>query len=335
MQAMASHHAAAISLSPVHVRWRAARIAGFQPAERVMRIEPLPPLQNLIAFETAVRHGSFTRAAVELNLTQSAVSRQVAGLEEFLGRALFRREHKRIHLTVAGQHYAEQVHRLLAALADSTADVMAHSGEQELVLACSSGVAALWLGPLLGRFAEAFPNVDVRLRVLDAVDSLLKPEFDLAIYFLRNPIPTGLDGRLLYEESVSAYCSPSYLQQRLLTPEELLSERLLIIEDGQRQWLSWQDWFTRLGCDAKMIRQRLTVSHYPILVDLAVAGHGVVLGWKPMIDGHLSSGALVPACNDRVEGHGGYHLLWPSGRLPSRAARRFESWLYETVGLEV
>ncbi|UQY36352.1 LysR family transcriptional regulator [Pseudomonas fulva] len=297
-----------------------------------MRIEPLPPLQNLIAFETTVRHGSFTRAAVELNLTQSAVSRQVAGLESFLGRALFRRQHKRILLTVAGQHYAEQIHRLLAALADSTAEVMAHSGEQELVLACSSGVAALWLGPLVGRFAEAFPNVEVRLRVLDSLDSLLKPEFDLAVYFLRNPLPTGLDGRLLFEESVGAYCSPAYLRQGLLSPEALLEERLLMIEDGQRQWLSWQEWFARLGCESAAIRQRLTVSHYPILVDLAVAGHGVVLGWSPMIDGHLASGALVPACRERVEGQGGYHLLWPGGRVPSRAARRFESWLLDVLG---
>lgn len=107
-----------------------------------MRIEPLPPLQNLIAFEAAVRHGSFTRAATELNLTQSAISRQVAQLEEFLGRALFRREHKRIHLTVAGQIYAEQIQRMLILCAEATAQVITHSGEQQLTLACSSGVAA-------------------------------------------------------------------------------------------------------------------------------------------------------------------------------------------------
>lgn len=292
-----------------------------------MRIEPLPPLQTLIAFEATVRHGSFTRAATELHLTQSAISRQVQQLEEFLGRALFRREHKRIHLTVAGQVYAEQVHRVLAQCAEATAQVMTHSGEQELTLACSSGVAALWLGPLMGRYADEFPNVDVRLRVVDGLDSLVRAEFDLAVYFLRSGSPPGLDSRLLFAESVGAYCAPGYLQGRVLKPHALFEHRLLMLEDGQRQWLSWTDWFARQGIDASAISKRLTVNNYPVMVDLAIDGRGIVLGWKPMIDGHVKSGALVPACDVHVGEIGGYYLLNPSGQFPSRAARSFEQWL--------
>jgi len=296
-----------------------------------MRIDPLPPLTNLIAFEATVRLGSFTRAALELNLTQSAISRQVAQLETFLGRALFRREHKRLHLTVSGQRYAERVRELLAGLAETTAEVMDHSGEQQLVLACSSGVAALWLGPLIGRFASAFPAIDVRLRVLDNLDTLLKPEFDLALYFLRELPPAGLAGRQLFPEWVGAYCAPDYLGGRQLSPPELLDQRLLMIEDGQRRWLSWEEWFSRLGYPAPRIRQRLTVSQYPILVDLAVASQGIVLGWRPMIDAHLCSGALVPACPEHVKGQGGYYLLWPGDRQLGLAARRFEAWLNDSL----
>jgi DNA-binding transcriptional LysR family regulator len=292
-----------------------------------MRLEPLPPLQTLIAFEAAVRHGSFTRAASELHLTQSAISRQVAQLEEFLGRALFRREHKRIHLTVAGQVYAEQVHRILAQCAEATAELMTHSGEQELTLACSSGVAALWLGPLAGQYADEFPKMDVRLRVVDGLDSLVRAEFDLAVYFLRAGSPPGLDSRLLFAESVGAYCAPHYLQGRVLAPQDLLEHRLLMLEDGQRQWLSWTDWFARQNVDASAIRQRLTVNNYPVLVDLAIAGRGIVLGWSPMINGHLKTGALVPACAEQVGEIGGYYLLNPTGQFPSRAARSFEQWL--------
>ncbi|MEG5262676.1 LysR substrate-binding domain-containing protein [Pseudomonas sp. JDS28PS106] len=296
-----------------------------------MRIEPLPPLPNLIAFEATVRHGSFTRAAAELHLTQSAISRQVAQLEEFLGRALFRREHKRIHLTVAGQIYAEQIHRVLTLCAEATAQVITHSGEQQLTLACSSGVAALWLGPLLGRYREEFPGVDTCLRVIDGLDSLIRAEFDLAVYFMRGSPPAGLDSRLLFPESVSAYCAPGYLGGRLLEPARLLDECLLMLEDGQRQWLSWHDWFTRQGVDAPTIRKRMTVNSYPVLVDLAIAGHGVVLGWSPMIDRHVRSGALVRACQASVDDQGGYHLLTPNGQLPRRAARAFEQWLTEQV----
>jgi DNA-binding transcriptional LysR family regulator len=292
-----------------------------------MRIEPLPPLQLLVAFEATVRHGSFTRAAAELHLTQSAVSRQVQQLEEFLGRALFRREHKRIHLTVAGQVYAEQVHRMLAHCAEATAQMMTHSGEQELTVACSSGVAALWLGPLTGRYADECPHVDMRLRVVDGLDSLVRAEFDLAVYFLRSGSPPGLDSRLLFAESVGAYCAPGYLQEQVLKPQQLLEHRLLMLEDGQRQWLSWTDWFARQGVDASAIRQRLTVNNYPVMVDLAIAGRGIVLGWWPMINAHLKSGALVPACDAHVGEIGGYYLLNPAGQIPSRAARSFEQWL--------
>ncbi|MBX8513912.1 LysR family transcriptional regulator [Pseudomonas cichorii] len=296
-----------------------------------MRIEPLPPLQNLIAFEATVRHGSFTRAAAELHLTQSAISRQVAQLEEFLGRALFRREHKRIHLTIAGQIYAEEIHRILTQCAEATAQVITHSGEQQLTLACSSGVAALWLGPLLGRYKDEFPTVDIRLRVVDGLDSLVRAEFDLALYFLREQSPPGLDSRLLFAESVNAYCSPGYLNGQTLEPEQLLDHCLLMLEDGQRQWLSWNDWFGRQGVDASLIHQRMTVNLYPVLVDLAIAGHGIVLGWRPMIDRHVQSGALVPACNSDIGAIGGYYLLTPSGKMPRRAARAFEKWLSNEI----
>lgn len=297
-----------------------------------MRIEPLPPLQNLIAFEATVRHGSFTRAAAELHLTQSAISRQVAQLEEFLGRALFRREHKRIQLTVAGQIYAEEVLRVLTHCAEATAQVITHSGEQELTLATSSGVAALWLGPLLGRYSDEFPSVEVRLRVVDGLDSLVRAEFDLALYFLRKPSPAGFDSRLLFVESVSAYCSPDYLNGEVLEPDQLINYRLLMLEDGQRQWLSWSDWFSSFGVDASLIHQRLSVNHYPVLVDLAIAGHGIVLGWRPMIDRHLRSGALVRACNAQAGTAGcGYYLLNPAGQMPSRAARAFEKWMMGTI----
>ena len=112
-----------------------------------MRIAPLPPLQCLIAFESAVRHASFTKAAVELHLTQSAVSRQIAQLEDFLGRSLFVREHRALRLTIAGERYAKHVQWLLANCSEATLDVMKRYGDLELTIACSSGVAVLWLTP--------------------------------------------------------------------------------------------------------------------------------------------------------------------------------------------
>jgi len=114
-----------------------------------MRISPLPPLPSLIAFEAAMRHGSFTRAAAELHLTQSAISRQIAQLERFLGKKLFLREPRALRLTVSGQRYAALVQRLLVDCAEATEDIMKRKGHQELTVACSQGVAVLWLTPRL------------------------------------------------------------------------------------------------------------------------------------------------------------------------------------------
>ncbi|WP_415769010.1 LysR substrate-binding domain-containing protein [Pseudomonas sp. LB3P38] len=296
-----------------------------------MRIEPLPPLHNLVAFEAAARHRSFTRAATELHLTQSAVSRQIAQLEAFLGRALFRRENRIIHLTTAGESYYAFIHQMLGECAQATSELMTHNGAQELTIACSSGVAMLWLGPMLGHFTEAFPNIDVRLRVVDSLDSLARTEFDIAIYFSRSSRISGLDSRRLFGESVGAYCSPTFLSGRRLEPSQLVHHRLLVLEDGQRQWLSWQDWFGLLGVNVPVIEHRLTSNYYAAMIDMAVAGRGVIMGWEPIIDRLVDSGALVPACDSRVDNGGAYYLLHPSDQMTSRAARSFEDWLSQLI----
>ena len=292
-----------------------------------MRIEPLPPLQTLIAFEAAVRHGSFTRAAAELNLTQSAISRQVAQLEDFLGRALFRREHKKLLLTASGESYAESVRATLGRFADSTADIMSRNSTHSLALACSSGVAALWMTPLIGEFLGDYPDAEISLRVVDSLDSLIRAEFDIAIYFLRTAAPSGVTAELMFKEAVGAYCSPDYLAGRVLMPHELAGERLLVLEDGQRPWLCWQSWFAAAGIPNFSPKKRLTVSHYPLLVDLAIAGQGVVLGWSPIIDTFVESGELVPVSDHQVQGEGGYHLLRPDGRSATRIVRAFDEFL--------
>lgn len=122
-----------------------------------MRISPLPPLQCLIAFESAARHSSFTRAAAELNLTQSAVSRQIGQLEDFLGRQLFVREPRALQLTVAGQRYADRVRSQLEACSDATFDVMKRYGDLDLAVACSSGVATFGWHRASAIFTPAIP----------------------------------------------------------------------------------------------------------------------------------------------------------------------------------
>ncbi|EJL91984.1 transcriptional regulator [Herbaspirillum sp. CF444] len=276
-----------------------------------------------------MRHSSFTRAAAELHLTQSAISRQIAQLERFLGKKLFIREPRALRLTVSGQRYAEEVQRLLVGCAEVTEDIMKRKGHSELTVACSSGVAVLWLTPRLARFRALQPECHLRLIVNDSLAALSETDFDMGIYFLRDGPPSGLAARRLYDEEVFPVCSPAYLAGRTLAPKDLLQETLLMQEDGQRQWLSWQNWMAQNDLADVRIEHQILSNQYPILLQLAMEGHGIVLAWRHMIDACMREGLLVRACEASASLGGGYYAVWPRDRIEHAAARSFRNWLVE------
>jgi DNA-binding transcriptional LysR family regulator len=294
-----------------------------------MRIAPLPPLQCLIAFESAMRHASFTKAAAELHLTQSAISRQIAQLEDFLGRSLFVREHRSLRLTIAGERYAKHVQWLLTHCSEATLDVMKRYGDQELTVACSSGVAVLWLTPRLGAFRAAYPNVHVRMIVRDGLASLSPAEFDVGLYYIRQRAEPHFTARRIFDEEVYPVCSPGYLGGRQLEPADLAQETLLMQEDGQRQWMSWPEWFRLNDIQMPDSPKSVVVNHYPQLVQMAILGEGVVLGWRHMIDACLTEGLLVRATRASASHGGGYYVVSPNDRSQNQAGRLFTSWLFE------
>ncbi|OHV08394.1 LysR substrate-binding domain-containing protein [Kushneria phosphatilytica] len=292
-----------------------------------MRIHPLPPMHTLVAFEAAVRHGSFTRAARELNLSQSALSRQILALEAYLGRTLFVREPRHLKLTRAGERYAPQVRDLLQTCARATGEVMKHAGENELTLACSSGIAQFWLTPRLSRFHAEHPEIHLNLIVRDGVNTLSGFEFDFGLYYLRRYPPPGFHARQLLPEEVLPVCAPALLNGRRLTPLELTEQTLLVLEDAQSPWMSWADWFRQHDISDLSRTRTLAFNLYPPLVEMAVLGQGVVLGWRHIIDSRLESGALVPASDHTASHGGGFHLLTPVDRRENRAMRVFRRWL--------
>ncbi|AIO68220.1 LysR substrate-binding domain-containing protein [Burkholderia oklahomensis] len=292
-----------------------------------MRISPLPPLQCLIAFEASVRHASFTRAASELNLTQSAISRQIGQLEEFLGRALFLREPRALRLTVAGERYAERIRALLEECSEATFEIMKRYGDLDLAVACSAGVGTLWLTPRLSSFCSAHPNINLRLIVRDSLASLAPSEFDVGLYYLRDRCESHLDSQLLIDEEVFPVCSPDYLGGRLLSPAELVEETLLTHEDRQRPWMSWDEWLELNGVAMPKKRRIIVANHYPQLVQMAVYGQGLVLGWNQMIDHYLETRQLVRATRESATNGGGYYIVTPNERSMKRAVALFKRWL--------
>lgn len=272
--------------------------------------------------------GNFTRAAEELNVTQGAVSKQVVKLEAFLGTPLFVREAKALHLTRAGQIYAERVHDILSECAEVTAEVMRSPSPRSVTIASASGTAALFLASRIAKFTHEHPEISIRVIVREAVFNLNPTEFDIGIYYVRDARPPNMDGVPFFSENVRAYCAPSVLGGLQVEPQELMGHVLLVADQQQRQWMGWRDWF-RLTCGEIGFtpKHTLTATSYPLLAQLAIAGAGIILGWDHMIDALVESGQLVPASEARATYGGGYQIIWPSDRRDTSAVSTLRDWL--------
>jgi len=294
-------------------------------------ITPLPPLASLVYFDAAARHCNLSGAAGELQVTPSAVSRQVMRLEEFLGRQLFTRRKGKMLLTPGGQEYAEQVHGLLADCANFTGKHMKSSGPHSLTIACAAGTSALWLAPRIHRFRAKHPEIKIRVVIQESVRVLSMAVFDVAMYYFKDNLLPDLAGQKVIEERVRAYCSPDYLRGVKLAPAMLLKKTLLVAEDQQWQWLQWHDWFKLCGVSEPEFQHTITSNHYPILAQMATQGQGILLGWEKIIDPLVAAGKLVKASDACASYGGGYYIVWPTTRRQSVPSQLFNEWVRSEI----
>ncbi|HKY90508.1 MAG TPA: LysR family transcriptional regulator, partial [Nevskiaceae bacterium] len=173
----------------------------------------VPPLDLLRGFEAAARHLSFTRAATELFLTQSAVSRQVQALEEHLGVPLFQRRHRALLLTDAGQILQRTATEVLAQLAETTREIRDLSSTRQITVTTLVSFASLWLVPRLPLFRERHPHIDVRIAADNTVIDLTRDRVDVAIRYVA-PARAPANATRLFGEDVVPMCSPALLRDR-------------------------------------------------------------------------------------------------------------------------
>src|SRR3954466_14465107 len=173
----------------------------------MLRGRELPPLDALVILEAAARLGNFSRAGLELGLTQSAVSRQINKLEAFLGSKLFTRTTSGVLLTPVGQTYSAEVERILNDILGVTDGVRAWTGPRQITLACSRAIADLWLMPRLNQMEAAIPGLELRLRVTDDILHLRLDEFDLAVFYRRER-PSGVTATILGREEIIPVSCP-------------------------------------------------------------------------------------------------------------------------------
>ena len=299
---------------------------------------PLPPLDLLRGFECAARHLSFTRAAAELFLTQSAVSRQIQALEEFLGVALFERRHKALALTEAGAAYYRVVAASLDQVREATRRLREKRTGHVLTVTTTVSFASAWLVPRLARFRKAHPAVDVRISATHHVVDLEREGVDLAVRDCPSAqAPPGATH--LVGEHLAAVCSPAYARQAraarrpLARPEDLRQHVLLQLHDpaGRWPWLSWAAWLEAVGIEELSPANTLTFDQYDQVLQAALHGQGVALGRMTLVMQHIRAKRLVALFGREQRLARAFYAVVSREAADRPEVARFVEWLREEI----
>ncbi|MBF9233465.1 LysR substrate-binding domain-containing protein [Microvirga alba] len=305
----------------------------------------LPPLQWLRTFEAVARHLSFTQAAAELAVTQSAVSHQVRQLEEQLGCRLFRRKNPGIELTDEGQLLLTGLADGLERMRTAVQRVRTRGQVGTLTVAAPSSFAAWWLVPRLGRFATRHPRIEVRIAAMEELPDFVRDGVDLAIA-AQPPSQAMLTATSmpLVREEVFPVCSPALLNADGGFQVEDLKRHALLREDGYprsglhplRPELDWNVWLEHLGLTG-VEPYGPQFSHFGLALRAAIDGAGLVLGRSPMVDAELAAGRLVRPFGDiKMLASKTYVALWPKTIAnDARVVAMREFLLDESCGCEL
>jgi len=281
----------------------------------------LPSLNALKAFEAAARHESFTRAADELAVTQGAVSHQVKALEQELGLRLFLRQRQRLSLTAPGRRLLEVARDAFDRIADGTARLRAGERSGGLAISTSPNFAAKWLAPRLGAFAEAHPEIELRLSAtLQHVD-FAREDIDLAIRHGEGDWP-GLSVVRLCREELFPVASPA-LARRLRRPADLKRATLLRLE-GRRDWALWLDAAGVRDVDPE---RGPVFNQASLQLDAAAAGQGVALARSALADWDLRGGRLARPFALAIPAPYAYWIVCPAPKAKQPKVRAFTAWL--------
>jgi len=297
-----------------------------------LRKYALPALPQLHTFEAVARRMSFTAAADELCLTQSAVSRQIKSLEDDLGRPLFLRRHRAIELTPDGHRLFEAVTRGLDEIAYCVSDLRVATEMPQITVAASVAFSYYWLMPRLERFTERYPEIDLRVLATDQKVNLTEQDADIAVLYGDGGWE-GVEARRLFGERVYPVCSPRYLQEHpeLQRPSDLLDQTLIHLDGGGTIWgaVDWQTWLVQQGVAGQPVRRGIRLNSYPMVLQGAEAGRGVALGWSYITDEMLASGQLVCPFENPIETTCSYYIGALDRKTSTPAISGFIQWITE------
>ncbi|PCM47237.1 LysR family transcriptional regulator [Pseudomonas fluorescens] len=284
----------------------------------------IPSTTALISFEAAARHESFTKAAEELSLTQGAICRQIASLEEFLSVELFRRSRRGVKLTEAGLSYSRRVATQLDAVERDTLSVMGQQGTNVIELAVVPTFGTQWLLPRLKDFQLKHPEVTVNLTNRTRPFLFADTDFDAAIYF-GDADWSGTESHRLMGENPMPVCSPALLgSKKHLTPNEIAE--LPLLQQTTRPY-AWRQWFNsqHLNIPRDMTGPRYEL--FSMLAQAAMHDMGIALIPPFLIQRELAEKRLVIANPNALSSIKAYYLMIPERKVESASLKAFRDWL--------
>src|ERR1700732_5333028 len=291
----------------------------------------LPSLNGLRAFEAAARHLSFTVAASELNVTQTAISHQIRRLEQELGIRLFVRRNRALALTPEARDYLPGVRTRFNDLRLATDRLLRRDNDHVLTVSTLASLAAKWLLPRLSAFQEAHPDIDVRITTSTSMVDFKNGDVDAAIRYGRGRWP-GLRADWLTADQVFPVCSPALLQgdRPLRTPEDLVHHTLLHSSGGYDD--DWRLWLTAAGLASNISKQPgLSFDLIFMTVQAAIDGIGVAMGRTSYVEADIAKGRLVIPFKITLPANAGFYLVSPEAQAESANLSAFRQWLIASV----
>jgi DNA-binding transcriptional LysR family regulator len=292
----------------------------------------MPNYVLLRAFEAAARLESFTLAAKELNLTQSAISHQIKELEEYFGKPLFFRKNRKVEPTSEGRRLLESLSRIFDVIEAACNEVTLAPNSQVLALHCSPSFAAKWLSPRLPEFIKANPDITIRLTSgAEPIDLLRNQEIDVAISYQFTPTGPGITSVSLGEEKIIPMCSPDLIDPTV-SAEELMSKLTLI--ESSLNLHTWERWF-EINHLKNPSTRKMSFDRAALSISAAVDGIGAVLESVRFAERELSRGELVEIgqkiflpTTDRT-----HFLSYRSNTKNSQKIKLFNEWIFSKAGV--
>lgn len=285
----------------------------------------LPPLNALRTFEAAARHLSFTKAAEELFVTQTAVSHQIKALEEHLGVALFRRLNRRLMLTDEGQLLLPPVRDAFMALEGGVRALSERRGGA-LTISATPSFGAKWLAGRIGRFQALHPEFEIQLTATPRLVDFAREGIDCGVRYGTGDWP-GLRAERLFDAELIPVCSPGLRDgpPPLCCPDDFRRLTLIHVLDDMDDWRMWLKAANVAGVDPE---KGLKFDSTPMALDAAASGAGIAIARRRLVEEDLASGRLVVPFDVQLLDGCAYYFVAPEGRADLPKIAMFREWLF-------